>query len=323
MDVQIFQPSNGAGWRLWLKRAIDPEHFNPRLRPVVIIPGYGINSFIFGYHPTGVSMVEYLAAQGLEVWSVNLRAQDHTISEGGGKVYGIRDIALSDVPAAIDCALENTQSRRRRPDVIGGSLGGTYVYTYLALRRDNPVASVIGLGAPLRWEEINPILRVVFSSPRLARALRLNHTRSLARYGLPLAARIPRLIHIYLHPEIVDLSRPDLLVKTVENPNPQLNEEICRWMINKDLIIDGINISERFREVTNPLYCMLANGDGIVPPATALSALALAGSKVKEQIIVGTDDIRMAHADMFICRYAQEFVFEPMAAWLLKQNKIG
>lgn len=321
MDVQIFQPSNGAGWRLWLKRSLDPDHFNPRLRPLVIIPGYGINSFIFGYHPTGVSMVEYLTAQGLEVWSVNLRAQDHTVSEGGDKIYGIRDIALADVPAAIDCALANTQTRKRQADVLGGSLGGTYVYAYLALRRDHPVASVIGLGAPLRWEDLNPLLRVMFGSPRLARSLKLNHTRTLARYGLPLIARIPQLIHIYLHPEHVDLSRPDLLVKTVENPNPQLNEEICRWMINKDLIIDGENVSERFREVTNPLYCMLANGDGIVPPATALSALALAGSRIKAHIVVGTDAVRMAHADMFISRHAQELVFEPMAAWLLAQNK--
>lgn len=37
------------GWNLHLKRTISPLHFDPTTRPLLIVPGYGMNSFIFGY----------------------------------------------------------------------------------------------------------------------------------------------------------------------------------------------------------------------------------------------------------------------------------
>ena len=50
-----FLVDNHAGWRLGLTRFV-PEG-TPVGRPVVVIPGYGMNSFIFRYHPTGPSMM--------------------------------------------------------------------------------------------------------------------------------------------------------------------------------------------------------------------------------------------------------------------------
>ncbi|MDP8223813.1 MAG: alpha/beta fold hydrolase [Candidatus Lernaella stagnicola] len=317
LESRKYNVSNGAGWRLFAKRSIDPEHFNPKLRPVAAVPGYGMNSFIIGFHPGGQSMEEYLTAAGFEVWTMNLRGQDFTFSENGGRLYGIRDVARVDLPAILGHIVETTQSRRRTIDILGCSLGGTYVFAYAVLNKPNPLGNIVALGAPLRWEKVHPALRLAFCSPELLGKINMRGTRLLCRIALPLAAKIPGLLHIYLHPEIVDISQAGELVKTIEDPNPLLNREIAEWVGRKDLLIDGINISEAFREITNPLLCIQANADGVVPMATAFSALELASSTVKDTLIAGTDEIPMAHADMYISRYAQDLVFQPLAEWLL------
>ncbi len=316
MERTIHHVSNGDGWRLALKRIVDPERRDPALRPLVIVPGYGMNAFIFGYHPQGDSMEDYLAKAGFEVWSINLRNQGPTIREGGRKEYGFREVVLTDLPAALDYILDTARPEEDRVDLIGCSLGGTYVYAYAALCGTGRVGSIVGMGAPLRWVEIHPVLGFAFGSPFVAGMLKINHTRSLARLGLPLLTRIPSLLSIYLHPEIVDLSRTDQLVRTVEDPNRTLNREISVWMKNRDLVIDDRNVSELFGNVTNPLLCLLSNADGIVPIPTAMSACELSGSDVTDSFVSGNERVKMAHADMYISHYAQSMVFKPLAEWL-------
>jgi pimeloyl-ACP methyl ester carboxylesterase len=294
LETSLFYPETHDGWQLLLKRLRDPQRFNARLRPLALVPGYGMNSFILGYHPNGHSLVDYLTGAGFEVWTMNLRTQEGTINRGGPRDYGFHEIVHEDLPAALALIRAKTRSRRKRIDIIGCSLGGTYVYAYAALHRPNPLASIVGLGAPLRWVEVHPALRLAFLSPKLIGKLRFYYTRQLCRIGLPLAARIPGLLHMYLHPEIVDLSQSGQLVQTVEDPNPQLNREIAAWVGNRD---------------------------GIVPLATAMSALELAASSIKDTHIAGTAAIPMAHADLYISRHAQEQAFVPLANWLLARNK--
>jgi esterase/lipase len=105
-------------------------------------------------------------------------------------------------------------------------------------------------------------------------------------------------------------------VKTVENPNRHINREIARWVRDKDLIVRGVNISQGLSKVTCPLLCVLANGDGIVPRDAAEYALKQVGSSRKELLVVGDEDCRLAHADMFVCNEAHERVFAPIAEWL-------
>ncbi len=317
MDIATFKPSNGAGWRLYAKRHVNREKFQPKLKPVAIVPGYGMNSYIIGYHPKSRSMIEAMTDAGFEVWTMNFRGQDETVNEGGAGDYNIRDISLADLPAVLECVLKNRKSRRKEIDIMGCSLGGTYVFAYAALTPKNPLASIVAMGAPLRWVKIHPVLKFAFGNPRIAGMLRIRKTREMARYALPLAAKIPGFLHLYMHPKIVDLSHPEMLVKTVEDPNPVLNKEIAEWILAKDLMIDGENVSERFRDVKNPIYCMLANADGIVPRATALSALDLSSSTVKDFMVAGTDEIKMAHADMYISDYADDLVFKPLCIWLM------
>jgi len=313
---------NGDGWLLGLKQTYDPRTLERCRKPVAIIPGYGMNAFIFGYHPRGKSMEAYWADKGFEVWSLNLRAQGNSKRVGGKRRYGFYEAAVTDLGTAFDYILLNTETKTNRLDAVGCSLGGTYLYVSLAFsRQKNLLGSVVTIGAPLQWVEVNPMLRTTFGSPRVAGMLAIRGVRPFARLAMPLLTRVPKLLHVYLHPEIVDTSKMNEMLQTVENPNRMLNREIAEWVRQGDLVVRGVNVTEGVAKANNPLLVVLSNADGIVPEATALSGYDKMGASFKEILRVGTEKVPVAHADLFVSDIAQEWVFEPLAQWLIAHNQ--
>ena len=309
---------NGQGWLLSLRQSWNPDTVRRDRRPLVIIQGYGMNAFIFGWHPNGPSMIEFLAGRGFEVWSVDLRAQGRAVCKGGSKVYHVEDVALGDLEVTFRKVLEETRTRHDRVDGVGCSLGGTYLYAHASLVPDNPLGAIVGMGAPLRWDVANPVIRLAFSQPWLVRRVPVTGVKRLARVALPVLARFPRLLHIYMHPEMIDMSQIEQLVEAVEDPNPALNEDMAWWFRRRDLLIQGTMVSEALQRVTVPFLCMYGNGDGVVPPESAISAYRCIGTPESKKALhlVGDDRRKFAHADMFISNPAQEMVFKPLADWL-------
>jgi alpha-beta hydrolase superfamily lysophospholipase len=315
MNVTRFWPE-GSGWRLDVRRHSLPDRLDRELRPVLLIPGYCMNTTPLGYHPEGPSMIEYLNERGFEVWTANLRGQGDTQCLGGTKNAGFRELALLDLPLALEQVQAATESCRQQVDVVGCSLGGTYVFSYLAHHaRASAIGSVVGMGAPLRWSKAHPLLRVAFASAWLASSLPVSGTRRMAGLALPfIANRFPSLLSIYMNASIVDLSCAAELVKTVEDPIPKLNGEIARWFKTGDLTVAGVNVTQALSGSDRPYLCVVANRDGIVPAESAKSALDVFSDA--ELLEVGDDEAWFAHADMFISRHAQERVFSPIARWL-------
>jgi len=135
---------------------------------------------------------------------------------------------------------------------------------------------------------------------------------------------VPRLLDIYINPRIVDLSKASELARTVENPNRHLNRELALWVKQRDVVIDGKNVTFEFaRRVRCPLLSVVALGDGIVPPRSALSAHMYGRMSIKDVLEVGTKDVTLAHADLFVSDYSEEWLFRPLAHWLARQNHEG
>src|SRR5882762_10316904 len=116
-----FFVDNRSGWRLSVSRL--KTRGGVRGRPVLVVPGYGMNSFIFGYHPKGPSLTECLAARGLEVWTIDFRGQGRSIRARGTNKYGLADLAVDDLGSAIAHVLAETATGQRKIDLIGCSLG--------------------------------------------------------------------------------------------------------------------------------------------------------------------------------------------------------
>jgi alpha-beta hydrolase superfamily lysophospholipase len=307
---------NGAGWRLGLKR-VRPRGATVG-RPILIVPGYQMNSSVFGFHPNGLSLEEYLASRGLEVWSVDLRGQGRSVRTYGDDRFGLEELAIEDLGAAI--AYARGVARAAKVDVLGCSLGTALAFAHLACvpgARD-AIAGIVAMGGLVTWAHVNRAIRLVARAPWLVGQLRMRGTRRLARAALPVVTRIaPRLISFYLNVESTDTSKPDGMVATVEDPNPVMNREIATWMVKRELTVRGVNVSRELPAMKLPFLCVIGLQDGVVPPATSRDLYEAIGSTDKALIEVGDAETPIAHADLFLARRAQELVFEPMARWLL------
>jgi pimeloyl-ACP methyl ester carboxylesterase len=321
LDIQRFLAPNHDGWRLGLKRTIAPGRLDPKRRPLMIVPGFGMNAFIFGYHPRGRSMERCLAEAGFEVWAADLRNQGESRCDGGSTRYGLRELGITDVGAAIDFILSNTGTRAKAVDAVGCSLGATLIFIQAALAESPRIGTLVSMGGALRWDDVHPLIRAVFKSPTLVGLIPFAGTRQLAAATLPLFKHVPWLLSIYLNPKIVDLSKSRELARTVEDPNRHLNRDLAVWLNRGDAIIEGRNLTEEFAaRVRCPLLSVVALGDGIVPQRSAMSAHIHGRMAVKDVIEVGSADVHIAHADLFVSDYAEDWLFRPMGEWLAAQN---
>lgn len=317
MERIHYTPDDGEGWQLDLVRWIDDAHFDPGRPPVVLVPGYGMNTHVLGFHPEGLSMIEYLARRGFEVWAANLRGQGGSRRVSGRRRIGFRELALVDVPTVLDTVGRETLSTRPDVHAVGASLGATYLYAHLAHHpSDHGLASLVSIGGPLRWDRIHPLLKAAFASPGLVGAIPFFGTRRLARAVLPLVRRHPWLLAIYMNADLIDLSFAEELVQTVEDPHPWLNRQLALWIRTRDLQVGGVNVTEALREIALPVMCILANADGIVPPEAVLAVREVMPESPVDVLEVGDQDLWFAHADLFVSRHAQAEVFAPLAEWL-------
>lgn len=306
---------NGAGWSLEVRRYGEaPAAGRP---PLVFIPGYAMNAYILGFHPSGRSIVEHLVHLGWEVWTANLRGQGGSVRRGPRHRFGLAELAIDDVGAVVRHVQAATATGAASVVPIGCSLGGSMVYAHLALRPEvAPFAAVVGLGAPLRWVETHPLLRLAFGSGTVAGMVSIRNTRRLAEAVLPLALRVPQVLSIYMNAQGIDLDRPQDLLPTIDDPIPYVNRQLARWVQQKDLVVRGVDVVSALRGVQDvPALAIYANQDGIVPPRVAASiADAMPGRATLLE--VGTPQGWYAHADLFIGRRAEREVFDPLAAWL-------
>ncbi len=317
---RVFSVDNGAGWRLHARRITAPTAGPPK-RAVALLPGYGMNGFILGYHPSGASMERTLAVAGFEVWTIHLRRQGPSCAtSASAERPSMRAYATRDLPRLLDAIAAHTTSSSATVDLIGCSLGGTVAYAHLALCPDHRIGSLITLGAPLRWSEVHPAMRVAFASRRLAGAIPFAGTQEIARRVFPiLARRVPWALSIYMNTDHIDPAIALDITKTVDDPHPQLNHDIASWMHTKDLILDGVNVTERLRRIDRPLLVVLSNRDGIVPDASARIAYDVWGGADKDVWMIGTDDDWFAHADLYLAPDAPSRVFDPIARWLTER----
>lgn len=315
-------PHTHDGWQLHLERWWSPEHLDRHARPVVIVPGYGMNAFIFGFHPRGTSLTKHLAEAGFEVWTANLRLQGEArpLHRHAGEP-SLRSFAEIDLPCAIDAILERTNTAANDVALFGCSLGGAIAYAHLALSAEAKVGALVSVGSPLRWVDVSPLLAVPARAPKLVALLRTSGNRALARTLLPLLAKTPSLLSIYMNAAHVDLSHAAEMAKTVEDAHPRTNHDIACWIGARDMVLRGVNVTEALRARELPLLVVYGNRDGIVPERTALSVVDAWGGRDVEVLRVGTPDDWYAHADLFIGNDAPAKVFDPVAKWLRAHSR--
>lgn len=313
---------NGCGWELELSRSWHAQNFDSSRRPVLMLPGLGNNKAVFSFPDHHHSWESFLVREKLEVWTVNLRGQ------GGSRYLGrsrpsieIQDMAY-DLGLVLEFIQHNTSTLHQHVDVIGASLGAAVMYVHAVLTSQNRMGSMVTVGGPFRWEQCHPLVSVIMSQPRLVGMVPMKGSRTLLQHTFPLLKRFPMFIRHYIQPEAIAGNRHEDLLSAVDDPNRHLARQIAQWIQTKDLIVDGINVTEGMRSVSNPLLCATGNYDGIVPPATSLAAIAASGASVKEVLWIGDQSTRFGHTDPMIHRESPQRVFLPIAQWLAQQHPV-
>ena len=320
LDHRHAMVPNGKGWLLPLERVVSPRHLDPSRRPVLLLPGYGMNGHIFGFSAGGRSMVQVLAESGVEVWRAAWRGI------GGARPVmpkpgapSLRAYAEEDLPALLRAVRERSSCSADRVDVVGASLGGAALYAHLALVGDDAIGAVVSLGTPLRWVTVHPLIRLAFSSRRLAGAVPMRGMDRFARALAPTAMGIPGLINLYMNPAHLDRSQVHELLPTVDRVSRRVNGELALWMRSRDLEVAGVHITKALGRVRRPLLAMHANRDGVVPPAVASSVGPAWGGDDVTVVEIGTQQDWYAHACLFMAPEAPALVFDPMARWLAER----
>lgn len=301
------------GWSLPLFRAV-PADRPPTGPPVLLVPGYGMNSHLFRFHPEGGSMSDALRDAGLDPWAVDLRGASTTRPPRRGAPVRLADMAFQDLPAAVDHVREVTG--HAAVHAIGCSLGGSLLYAWVAAADRPRVDRLVAMGSPLRWAG-SRLHRAFAATAPLTSAFPLRGSRMLARAALPIAARFFRpALGIYLNPAITRLDRAADLVLTVEDPIPSVNREIAAWMRARDLRLDGVDVTAGLGRFDRPLLVVTADGDGICDRASALSAVGATRGPVTVLEVGHPSGERVGHADLFVHDRAAEQVWRPIIDFL-------
>ena len=320
VTVRRYAVDNRDGWVLDVRRVTSDE-LDRSKPPILFVPGYGMNTHILGYHPRGLSMVEYLCRGGFEVWLANLRGQGESSRRRGGRRHiGLAELSHVDVPAVMSRLLDATLSTAERVHVIGCSLGGALAYSYLASVIDeHALASLVSLGGPFRWDRVHPVIAAVAKRSALVSSFPIVGTRALAKVAMPVVAKVPILLSPYMNARGIDLSNPGELARTVDDPPSGVTRELGEWITNRDLVVGGIDVGKTLEGLELPILCVLASSDGIVPPETVTAIRHVARGPV-DILEVGDTSNPFAHADLFINDEAETRVFEPMRDWLERQS---
>ena len=314
MHVERFTLPTHDGWTLELHRGVRPG--KPPGKPVIFVPGFGMNAFIFRFHPRGTSFMEHLLDAGLDPWSVDLRGQTTSKARPlASPSISLADLAFVDLPAAFDEVARLTGYERAH--AIGCSLGGTLLYGYGGSVPDHRIDKLVTMGTPLRWTNPSLLVQAVARLMPMFGSIPVRGSRQMARLVLPVAAQLfPSVLSVYLNPKLTHTGEAvDQLVRTVEDPHPRVNRQLGRWILAKDLKLGSVDVTEALRSFTRPLFVVCGNADRIAPAETCLAAVGITGGPV-DSLVVGSEREQFAHADLFIADVCPDRVYTPICRWL-------
>ena len=313
-EVLRLPPPTPAGAPLAVVRKHLPG--GPTRPPVLLVHGFAQNRYT--WHTARRSMSVWLAAQGFDVWNLELRG--HGRSHQGG---------ASGAERFADYVHDVLHAASAMPSAgfwIGHSLGGASIYGAAAIR-PRACLGVIGLGGLYGFAQHNWLLnllsrltRRVVEAPggallanlqvrtRLGGSLlaELYGASDVAGYAFPISGWWPGSIE------------QDILAERLSRgfdwTSATVWMEMSRWGAGAPFDYD-----DRWQQAAVPLLVILGDKDHLLRPGDGRLAYdrALASPSRTLQIL---DDYRnethWGHLDLILGKRARAHVWEPTAAWM-------
>jgi len=284
--------------------------------PVILAHGLGVNRHSLDWSGS-LSLARALQRAGFAVYLMEHRGDASAIPPEGsrGWDFDFDDIAIHDVPAAVDAAREH--SGYPRVHWIGHAMGGQLLYAFLAHSRGDGVGAAATLCAPVTFTTSDSIRRAA----------------ALTRLLLPKAAQVPaRAAAAVLAPTVrgenriagAEIARPvtrGVMVHGSRDLSGAMVHQVARWLTSGVLCDrdDRVDYAEALRGITLPLMLVTARGDSLCPPEHAAPVLDFLNGPQGVLVL----DRGWGHLDPLLGARAPDRVFPRLVSWLDTHRRLA
>ncbi|MBW2454307.1 MAG: alpha/beta fold hydrolase [Deltaproteobacteria bacterium] len=257
---------------------------------VLLIHGYGQNRYVWSLPAR--SFANYLAAAGLDVFSLDLRGHGRSRHMGAHPPKDVAEYVREDVPAAVEQVLK--LSGHDRLFFMGHSLGGLISYA-AAPSHERHVAGIITLGSPYHFTRGSRFLSLFGGAMLMAdRALELGQTA----VPLKLAGEAMRLARVFVESPLFPLPirgyAPRSMEPRVLGQHMSLAMDIGSLAVLRAMFLRAAEaratrhrlgvlygFASAFEALELPLLVIAGSVDGLAPPEAVRPAYERSASPDK------------------------------------------
>lgn len=288
--------------------------------PVLLIHGFGQNRYTF--HLPSRSFSNYLAAEGFDVFNVDLRGHGRSRKLGGARSLGAHSYVEEDIPQAV--AEVRALSGGRPVFLVGHSLGGLVSYA-AAPSLVGHVAGVVSLGSPYHFTRGSMFLGAVRALNGGLRALGVplgNIPLTLRPVGIALRG-MKRMLGEGVHPLPLRAWHHEGLEKHVLDEHIDLAFDRASLEDLRNLFdwawerrFGGARgYAERFERLTElPLLVIAGEKDDLASPRAVRPAYERSRSRDKTY-----REYTAGHIDLVVGREAPRTIWPDVRNWLLSR----
>lgn len=318
-NQEIVWADTHDGWRLALARR-PAAAGAPRGTPVLLLHGLAVNRFFMDFGAGANSLAAYLAGQGFECFSLDLRGHGSS-RPGPGRDWTVDDYVRSDLPAALAAIRRVTGASKVL--LVGHSQGGLVALARAALEPE-AIAGVVAMGVPVSFAGVQPhrlMTEMVFAFGPWNRVLAI------------MLAPFAGLVHLGAAQKSINTRNVDrpllqrMLASAVENISSGVARQFRLWIAEDSFrSLDGaddyrIGLS-RSRQ---PALFVAGPADGLAPPFAVRAGYELWGGPKQWFCADRASGLSAdyGHGDLIFGRRAPQEIFPVIRDWLAARSTPG
>jgi polyhydroxyalkanoate synthase len=300
----------------------EPRKRHPEPTPVLIITPILSKPYILDLYP-GLSLVEYLVEEGLDVYLIDFGEPDL-----GDMDMSFEDYVFHIIPESVEAVLRTSQAAKL--SLIGYCFGGVFTLLYEMYARKNNVSSIVLVATPVDfskmglhyhyWRSVNEEV-LVNTFGNIPPELIINSFHIIAWMEDPLRY-VRRLGHLLKNLKDKDYLKKELLITRwlIESPPfpAGVFRQLIRELFRKNSLVTGtVRLDGREATLSSikcPVFVVSHTSDVVSPPESARALLDLIGSKHKELLEVSGGGA--GHIDVIVGSEGQEITWPRIASWL-------
>lgn len=303
------------------KRLADGALDSGRTRGALLLThGFGQNRY--AWHLSNRSFVNYLAAQGYDVFNLDLRGHGRSRAFGSRPAHCVDDYIREDLPAAMDEV--RAQSGHDRVFAVGHSLGGL-IACAVAARSPEAFAGIVTVGTPYRFGQGSASIAFLMRLADLASSagiLRAGPTRFPIRavgafmqfYRFAWDARaLPIPIRAWHPGSFEPAALREYLQRSFDSATVGTLVQMSRLAMRGEFVsLDGReNYSAAIESMDVPLLVVAGAHDMLAPPASVRPLYDRSRARDRSYRV-----FPLGHADLLLGRHAPGTVWRTIDEWI-------